>query len=477
MKPTKKVTDLKNYMLPNSMELEQAVLGAILLNRDAIITASAILQSEMFYNPKHQMVYGAMMGLYEKSSPIDIETIVQQLMHDGNLESVTAFYIVELTNKVASAANLEYHARIIVQKWIRRQYIVDAYETIQEAADETIDCFDVMDNAELRIDSVKQKTTKNVSHSRHQQVKSLLNSIEKVKESGGNMIGKALFGIPNLDNALDGGEEDDLIIIAGRPGMGKSSLFNSAAVHAVRTGEPFLIWSAEMSETNQVGRLIAALADIDYNRMRKGDLSELENAAMYQAIDEYESSNLIIRDDAGVNVVQFRSEIITLKRKYNLSAVFFDRIEKFAQVGNEDERSKLSFATGLLKRTAQEIGMPIIVAMQLNREVEKTVDKKPELHHLQNSGAAEQDATKVAFCYRPEYYGFTELDDETPTDGVAQVIIAKNRNKQTATVTCGFNKKAMVYTGFIEAHHIYDNSITPSVSPDFSDDSKYDTPF
>lgn len=441
---------------PQSQDLEAVVLGAILQDKDAIVDVSTILKIESFYNPKHQIVFDAMLQLYAEFNPIDILTVTEKTISMGQDKAVTAYDIVELTNRVASAANVEYHCRIIQQKWIKRKSLENAHDTIVKCYDDTFDCFEILNKQELELNDINDTILTGKTDTNLSLANELLDDIERVSSSTDKILGVRLFGITELDEALDGGENDDLIVIAARPGMGKSSLFNSAAVNAIRENEAVLIWSAEMSKVNQVARIISALADIDYGRMRRGELEDYEIKKRDAAIDLFIQSKVIIKDKAGVNSIELRSEIIAMKRKYAIKAAFFDRIEKLSPISNEDDRRRISFATGLLKRTAQEVGIPIIIAAQLNREVEKESDKRPQLSHLRNSGSLEEDATKVVFIYRPEYYDFMETADGLDTAGLGEMIIAKNRNKETGSVNTKFNGKCMVYENLIQKDTDFD---------------------
>jgi replicative DNA helicase len=453
----------KTKALPAALPLEEVVLGALLLDKEAIFTISSLLSIPHFYKAEHRLIYSAILSLYNKSNPIDLLTVAEALKEQGKLESIGGpYYLVELTNRVASSANVEEHAKILIQKWMRREGIAQGYRFINSCFDPTKDIFSSFDIQEAAIEQVKGSNVGAGGKSNLQILQELDTQIERNSKRGS--IGLALFGIPILDEAIGGAEEDDFILIAGRPSMGKSSLLNSAAKHCILNKIPALFWSSEMTNTNTICRVVAALTDIPYDTLFRGlELTQEEQDKKAWAYNEIAEAPVFFEELAGVTVRDFKSRVVTLQKKHNLKAAFFDRIGLFSnlpEVSSKSTSDQIGANSKIMRQMALQLKLPIIALNQLNRQVEQRPLKIPMLSDLRNSGDLEQDATKVILLYRPEYYGIMQDENGEDTAGAAYFICPKNRNGNTGTYKAAFKGDCMYFKNEIDKD-FKDNKSTP----------------
>lgn len=466
---------LSNYVFgkvsPQAIPLEEAVLGALMLDKDAMFSVLDMLDEKSFYLEAHQVIYKAMIELFKAGEPIDLLTVTEKVKNFGKLELIGGpYYLVELTNRVASSANIEKHARIIQQKSIRRQLIEVASKIISKAYSEEDDVFDLLDDADIEMLKIKEGLDAGRTESKDKIAQRFVEKIEKASKRDNSLAGERIFGIPELDEGLNGVEETDFILIPGRPAMGKSSLLNAAVVNAVNEDLPIAAWSFEMPTDKTFGRAVSAIAEIDGIRMSKGEMNDYEWQKLYDATEKVRKSKVIIKDDI-CTIYQFKSQVISLKRKHNIQAVIVDRIELFKKSNpNLDDTRHVGQISPILRQMANEIKIPLIVLSQLNRSVEtRGGAKRPQLSDIRNSGNLEQDAVKVCFVYRPEYYQI--LEDEMGNDlrGKAEIIIAKNNNGSTGTVNLKFKKSYTTFTSLEDNKSLEDvtsneNNISPNNS-------------
>lgn len=466
---TKNQADLSQYVFgkvqPQAVELEEAVLGALMLDKDAFLQVMNTLSAEVFYKEAHQKVYTAMLQLFKKAAPIDLLTVTEEVKLSGDLEMVGGPYmLVELTNRVASAANIEYHSRVLVQKYMQRNLIKISTETIRAAYEDTTDVFDLYDNLEIKLMNTKEQIRKGSNKSNVNISIELMKDIEKAKSRANGILGIPIFGIQELDEMLNGAEEDDFILIAGRPGMGKSSLANSIIINAIENDIPMVMWSIEMTSKKTFARTVSGLSGVPYKTIIRGQANHYEAEAIQRAIDKINNSKIIFREDP-VNIHEFRSEVISMKQKHDIEAVIFDRIGLFSKSDlKHNDFTHISEVSPILRRTANELKMPMIIISQLSRAVETRGGmKRPMLSDLRNSGSLEQDATKVIFCYRPEYYKITEDNEGRSTKGKGELIVAKNSNGQSQTIHVDFKSECMVYKEIkkdgVEDHEFWNNTV------------------
>ncbi len=445
---TKKDGDLSNFVFgkvqPQALPLEEAVLGAIMLDKDAVTSVLDILSAESFYSTAHQLIYKAMLILFEKSHPIDILTVTDQLTKSGDLETVGGAYaIVELTNRVTSSANVEYHARIVAQKYIQRSLIKSSTKIIQEAYEDTTDVFDLLDKAEQELFAITQQNLSRSFESMAMLASKALKNLEELSQRE-----EGLTGIPTgfvaLDRVTSGFQPSDLIIVAGRPGMGKTSFILSLARNtAVDFNKGIAIFSLEMSNLQLVQRLISLEAEIEGSKLRSGQLEDYEWQQLQSAVEKLSEAPIYIDDTPGINIFELRAKCRRLKKQYDIDLVVIDYLQLMTGA-SENNRSgnreqEISNISRSLKGLAKELNVPVIALAQLSRAVEtRGGTKRPQLSDLRESGAIEQDADIVSFVYRPEYYKMFEDEQGNSLKGVAEIIIAKHRNGSLEDVRLKF---------------------------------------
>lgn len=435
------------------VDLEQVILGALLLDANAIHLVSSLLKPEHFGKHEHSLIYEAIFDCYSKSTPIDLLTVTESCRKLGTLETIGPVYLVELTNRVASAANLEYHCKLVLQSWGMRKIIRLSIGTHKEAVEPKSDFFELLNTLELEITSLKDGILSGSSRSLQNIVKSTLERIEKT-DPDAPIRGIPLTGIGTFDRLIGGGEENDLIIIAGRPAMGKSSLVNSIILQACMHKTPLLMWSLEMSGEETLNRLAAAMSGLLLSKIRNNQLNKNEWQELVKTFEYISECPIDIQDNAGITVTDFRSKLIMLKRTIGLRVAILDRIGllKFLNP-NGNPVQEIERITKLLRRTAKETGVTIIALNQINRGVETRGGFGiPKLSDLRGSGSIEQDATKVIMVYRPEYYNITEDENGESTAGKAILLIEKNTFGETGQVLCRFDAER---TQFLELEENY----------------------
>ncbi|MEO3406991.1 replicative DNA helicase [Mucilaginibacter sp. CAU 1740] len=441
---------------PQATDLEEAVLGALMLEKDALSSVIDVLKPEVFYHTHHQKIFTAIKTLFEKTNPVDILTVTAELRRSGDLEMVGgAYFITELTSRVASAANIEFHSRIIIQKFIQRELIRISTEVINNAYEETSDVFDLLDMAEKNLFEIAQSNLRRDARNMDDLVHEALRDIEALKDKKDGLTGVA-SGFTGLDRMTSGWQKSDLVIIAARPAMGKTAFVLSCARNAaVDFDKPVVVFSLEMSSVQLVNRLIAGEAEIEQEKIRKGTLEEWEWQQVHSKIGRLEKATFIIDDTPALNIFEFRAKCRRLKSQYDIQLIIIDYLQLMhgksdGKGGNREQ--EISSISRALKSVAKELSVPVIALSQLSRAVESRPgnSKRPMLSDLRESGAIEQDADMVLFLYRPEYYGLTEDEDGNPTQGVGEVIIAKHRNGETGTVRLKFVGKYVKFANLEE---------------------------
>ncbi|MBK9176098.1 MAG: replicative DNA helicase [Flavobacteriales bacterium] len=427
---------------PQAPELEQAVLGALMLERNAVNEAIDILQPESFYVEAHKRIFEAIQHLFSTDQPIDILTVTEELKKRGELDVVGgAFYISQLTNKVASSANVEYHARIISQKHILRELIRISAETTRDAYDDSADVFDLLDKAEQDLFAITSGNLKRNYEPMSDLLKGAMEQIDLAKSKGDGLSGVPT-GFVQLDRITAGWQRSDMVIVAARPAMGKTAFVLSMARNiAVEHKKSVAIFSLEMSSTQLVTRLISSEAGISSEKLRKGQISEDEYKILHQHISKLDKANVYIDDTPGLNIFELRAKARRLKSQHNVDLIIIDYLQLMTAGGDNrggNREQEISGISRSIKSIAKELDIPIIALSQLSRAVEtRGGDKRPMLSDLRESGAIEQDADIVCFLYRPEYYKIYE-DEHGSTLGIGEVIIAKHRNGALDTVRLRF---------------------------------------
>ena len=418
---------------PQAIELEEAVLGALMLDNEALSDTIDILKPEYFYKIEHQKIFDSIIVLFNESKPVDILTIIEQLKKSGELENIGgAFYITQLTNNVASSANTEYHARIIVEKFIQRSLIQISSSIIKDSFDETIDVFDLLSNAEQELFSVTEGSLRKSYSKMSELISSAINNIEELKNKEDGLSGVP-SGFSRLDRVTSGWQKSDLVIIAARPGMGKTALALTMCRNiAINHKTPIGIFSLEMSTDQLVNRLISSESEIPSNKLRKGNLEEYEFVQLHEKIKDLAEAPIYIDDTPGLSVFELRAKARRLVKNHGVKIIIVDYLQLMTAGGNKigNREQEISTISRSLKGIAKELKIPVIALSQVNRGVESrtSTSKRPILADLRESGAIEQDADIVTFIYRPEYYKIYEWENSDDSRGQAEIIIAKHRN-------------------------------------------------
>lgn len=428
---------------PQALDLEEACLGALMLEKDALTKVIDILHPDSFYKDSHRLIFQAIRRLFERSEPIDILTVTNELKKSGELDIVGGPYaITQLTNRVASAANIEYHSRIILQKHIQRELIRISAETIKDAYEDTSDVFMLLDKAEKNLFEVAQGNIRRNYQEMSTMVSEAYKQIEAARLHGTGVTG-VQSGFTDLDRITSGWQKSDLIIIAARPGMGKTAFVLSLARNAaIGFNRPIAVFSLEMSSVQLVQRMISSETGIPSDKLRKGTLDNTEWQKLVSMTGKLSSAPVYIDDTPSLSVFDLRSKCRRLKAMYGIEMIVVDylqlmRSEVDAKSGNREQ--EISTISRSLKALAKELNVPVIALSQLSRAVEsRGGSKRPQLSDLRESGAIEQDADMVTFIYRPEYYGIEFDEDNNPTKGTAEIIIAKHRNGALDTVRLKF---------------------------------------
>lgn len=427
---------------PQAVDLEEAVLGAIMLEKDALSAVIDILKPEVFYKEAHRVIFKAIISLFNKSEPVDILTVTNQLKSSGDLELIGgAYHITQLTSRVASSANVEYHSRIILQKHIQRELIRISSDIIKDAFEDTTDVFDLLDRAEQNLFAVSETNIRRGQEEITQLMREAIKEIEIAKDSDTKMRGVP-SGFTELDRVTNGFQKSDLIILASRPGMGKTAFALTLARNmAVGFNTPIAFFSLEMSSIQLVTRLISAETQLKSDKLRKGDLQDFEWQQLNTKIRNLEDAKIFIDDTPALSIFELRAKCRRMKAQNDIQMIFVDYLQ--LMVGQQEHKGnreqEISQISRSLKSLAKELDVPIMALSQLSRAVEtRAGDKRPILSDLRDSGAIEQDADLVIFIYRPEYYQLNEDDKGNPTAGLANINIAKHRNGALANIELRF---------------------------------------
>ncbi|MCX7985003.1 MAG: replicative DNA helicase [Bacteroidetes bacterium] len=444
---------LQKRIPPQAVDIEAAVLGAMLLEKEAIAKAIEVLDDTNFYKPAHQSIFKAMTALFERNEPVDLITLSEELRRRGELEKVGGdYYLAELTSKVTSAANVEYHAHIVLEKALMRQLIATSTNVINRAYNETEDPLELLDDAERSIFTISEQRMKKSFTSIDSALHKTLELIETIHGRHGGVTGIP-SGFIELDSLTGGFQPSDLIIIAGRPSQGKTAFAlsiarNAAVIHNVPIG----IFSLEMSTQQLVTRLICAEARVDAQKVRTGRLPEEEWQRLSMNVGRLYKAKIFIDDTPALNILEIRAKARRLKAEHNVGLIMIDYLQLIQGPKSQSREQEISAISRSLKALAKELNIPVIALSQLNRAVEARSDKRPTLADLRESGAIEQDADVVIFVHRPEAYGIEKVNDRS-TEGLAEIIVGKQRNGPTDTVELQFIKQYVRFENRIRPFH------------------------
>ncbi|MEO6719787.1 MAG: replicative DNA helicase [Ferruginibacter sp.] len=428
---------------PQARELEEAVLGAIMLEKSAFDTVIEILKPDCFYSETNQRIFRAMTSLAQKTLPIDLLTVVEELKIKEELDLVGGpYYVSKLTNAVVSSANIEAHSRIILQKFIQRELIRISGEIIGDAYEDSTDVFDLLDDAESKLFEITNNHLRKNFDDINTVLVKTIQRIEDMRNRDEDITG-VTSGFPSLDKLTYGWQPTDLIVLAARPSVGKTAfalnLTRSAALNPVKpTAVAF--FSLEMSAGQLVQRILSAESEIWLEKISRGKLEEHEMKQLYKrGIERLSNAPIFIDDTAALNIFELRAKCRRLKNKHNVGLIIIDYLQLMSGAGdnkNGNREQEISRISRDLKGLAKELQVPIIALSQLSREVEKRKEgaKIPQLSDLRESGAIEQDADMVMFLYRPEYYDITANEMGESNKGETYVKIAKHRNGSLDTI-------------------------------------------
>ena len=419
---------------PQAIDLEEAVIGAMLIDKKGVDEVIDLLTPEVFYKESNKHIFECIHSLFEESEPIDLLTVSSKLRKNGLLEKIGGdFYLVQLSKKVSTSAHIEFHARIIQQKFIQRSLIKISNEIINDSFKESIDVFDLLDEAESKLYDITQGNIKKSAVTAQNLVIQAKNRIEEIAKKDG--LSGIATGFDNVDKLTSGWQPSDLVIIAARPGMGKTALALSMARNiSVKQNIPVAFFSLEMSSVQLITRLISSETGLSSDKLRTGKLADHEWQQLNIKVSDLESAPLFIDDSPSLTIFELRAKARRLASSHGIKLIIIDYLQLMNigssnKAGNREQ--EISTISRNLKALAKELDIPVIALSQLSRAVEtRGGTKRPILSDLRESGAIEQDADIVSFLYRPEYYGINEWDDEmkTPSEGQGEFIVAKHRN-------------------------------------------------
>lgn len=433
---------------PNAVELEKLIIGAFLIDKKALDDTYDLLTPEVFYDPRHQEIYRVIISLFSENKPIDIITVIQELKKQEKLNLAGGdAYLIDLTTSVSSAAHIEYHTRVVLEKYILRRLINVSANVIDNSYKESTDVFELLDRAEQEFFDITNGTIKKGFDTASTLVSEAIEKIKSLKDKEG------LSGIPSgfamLDKETGGWQSSDLIIIAARPGMGKTAFILSMARNiAVQYQTPLAIFSLEMASIQLITRMISSETGISSEKLRKGQMSDEEWKRLFNNVAALENAPLFIDETPALSIFDFRAKARRLVMQHGVKIIMVDYLQLMTAnsgKGSGNREQEISTISRTLKAIAKELNIPIIALSQLSRGVEARPNKRPQLSDLRESGAIEQDADIVSFIFRPEYYkiAFWDNDEEgaqTPTTNEAEIILAKHRNGATGEVRLSFIK-------------------------------------
>ena len=426
---------------PQAVDVEEAVLGAIMLERDAIVPVADVLLPEMFYKDSHQMIYRAIQELFSQGKPIDTITVTHKLRDFGDLETIGGpYFLTQLTNRVTSSANIEYHVKIITQQYLRRELIAKSSAAIYEAYDESNDILDVLSIHEREISDM---STRNVSGGPVKISELVPETVEYVEEmrrqcANGKPIG-VRSGFVDLDKCTGGFQNGDFVIIAGRPSMGKTSVSLHMAKMAAQSGFPVIFYSLEMKDRQLILKYALSESNLPAQKLKFGNIDDSEAKEFYLGMQRAGSLPIWIGDKPSVSIRYIRATAKKLVRDKGVKMIVIDYLQLISEEGSKktaNREQEVSFISKNLKSLAKELDVPVIALSQLSRATDQRTgaNRRPILSDLRESGSLEQEADLVVFIYRPAYYGIDQDDAGNSTSGLIELIIAKHRNGSTTTI-------------------------------------------
>jgi replicative DNA helicase len=481
-------SQIDGKLQPQALELEKAVLGALMIDNESLSDAIDSLQAEYFYAPKHQKIFEAIVNLFNNTQPVDILTVSEELKRMEMFKEIGGLaYISELTNNVSSSSNTEFHARIIAEKFIKRSLINISRKISNDAFDDSVDIFDLLNDAEANLFTVTEGTLRKSYDKMSSLIKGALENIETLRNKEDGLSGVP-SGFTNLDRVTSGWQKSDLVIVAARPGMGKTAFALTMARNvAVDHNTPIGFFSLEMSSEQLVNRLIASEAELGASKLRKGDLADHEMVQLHEKIKHLSEAPIFIDDTPGLSIFELRAKARRLVKNHGVGIIMIDYLQLMTAGGTGGNREQeISTISRSLKGIAKELKIPVIALSQVNRGVESRTgvgSKRPMLSDLRESGAIEQDADIVTFIYRPEYYKIYEWDNGDDSRGQGELIIAKHRNGSLNNVRLKFTGEFAKFSdldyfdGGDYENEDGNNSSMISMSSSMNEDKDGDAPF
>lgn len=460
---------------PQAIDIEEAVLGALMLDQNAIVNVIEMLHADFFYKPEHQYIFRAIHNLVEKARPVDLLTVIEELRSEGNLENAGgSYFIAQITNHVTSSAHVEHHARILSEKFIQRELIRISTETIRDSYDETTDVVQLLDHTEQKLMDINDNNFRSDYQNISDIVSKAIKEIDEASQKEGGITGIP-SGFEELDSITAGFHPGTLIIIAARPAMGKTAFALTMMRNmAIDYKKPVAFFSLEMPATEIAMRLISAQSEIDASKLKKGTLEAWEKEQIMAQTQKLNTAPIYIDDSSQLSIFELRAKCRRLKQRFDIQAVFIDYLQLMK--GETDNRNgnreqEISNISRQLKSLSKELSIPVFALAQLSRAVEtRGGNKEPQLSDLRESGAIEQDADMVMFLYRPEYYGFTEDENGNPTYGLAKVLLAKHRAGGTGKMDMRFRAN---YARFENMGATTSNDNTIPVNEGFDQNGDY----
>lgn len=464
------IHDATGRIPPQAKEIEKSVLGSMLIEREAIPKVIEILNEEAFYDARHQKIYNAILSLFERGNPVDLITLTEELRRNDALETIGgAYYLTELTTSVASAANVEYHARIIAEKGLLRKMIETMTVLVGQAYDPGTDAFELLDEVESEIFGISELNLRKSASSLSEVVKETLERLEAIHGREGGITGVP-SGFNKLDQMTSGWQKSDLIIIAARPSMGKTAFSlacaRNAALHP-QYGTGVAIFSLEMSSQQLAQRLLTSEARVDAQAARTGRMRDDDWLRLANAAGRLSAAPIYIDDTPGLTVLELRAKCRRLKAEHDIGLVIVDYLQLMHGTAkkNANREQEIAHISRSLKSLAKELNVPVIALSQLSRAVEtRGGDKRPQLSDLRESGSIEQDADVVAFIYRAERYGITVDEHGNSTEGIGEILIGKQRNGPIGNVQLAF----------VNQYARFENLTTYYSNPNYGDADRAD---
>lgn len=440
------IEDVVGNVPPHSTDAEVAVLGAMLIDKEAVSKVVEVVDADCFYHDKHVLLFKAMMAMFERGVTIDLVSLADQLQREGLLDRVGGMYaLTEISVRTVSSANVEHHARIVLERYLKRQLIKVASDIIGDCYDDTSDALDEVDRAEQRIFDVAEKRLRRSYSGMKKLTTDAIEKIMAMRDSDGDGVTGVPTGFTQLDQLLSGLQPSDLVIVAARPSMGKTAFALSIAREASRRGKSIGLFSLEMSAQQLILRLISADAQVGLQNLRSGRLTDVQMHEVLTRVDSLMKAPIYIDDSASLSPVEFRAKVRRMKMEHKIDLVIVDYLQLMHAPKAESREREISMISHTLKAVAKDMEIPVMALSQLNRTLESRADKRPMLSDLRESGSIEQDADVVMFIHRPEYYKLTTFEDGRSTENIAEIIVGKQRNGPIGDVRLFYQKELAAF--------------------------------